>query len=173
MMPKLNGFEVCRKIRSESGVPVIMLTARDQDEDVIRGLDLGADDYVVKPFSHKQLMARIRTALRRAGTRQVAKESDQVTAGDMVLDVDAHEVVRGGQRIRLTPLEFRLLYCLATNAGRLVGTAKLIEYVWGYKDGGDANLLKTHICHIRRKLGMQPGKRGYIKNVPGTGYAIF
>lgn len=173
MLPKVNGLDICRKIRSESNVPVLMLTARDQDEDVVRGLDSGADDYIVKPFSHKQLVARIRAATRRAGTQQSAKQSDQVTAGGMVLDVDTHEVTRAGRRIRLTRLEFRLLYCLASNDGRLVSTAKLIEYVWGFKDGGDANLLKTHICHIRRKLGLQHGKPGYIKNVPGTGYAIF
>ena len=173
MLPKVNGLDICRKIRSESNVPVLMLTARDQDEDVVRGLAFGADDYIVKPFSHKQLVARIRAATRRAGTQQSAKQSDQVTAGGMVLDVDTHEVTRAGTRIRLTPLEFRLLHCLASNDGRLVSTAKLIEYVWGFKDGGDANLLKTHICHIRRKLELQPGKPGYIKNVPGTGYAIF
>jgi DNA-binding response OmpR family regulator len=140
---------------------------------VVRGLDLGADDYIVKPFSHKQLMARIRSIVRRAGTPQSVAETDRVTVGDMVIDVETHEVVRGGNAVRLTPLEFRLLYCLAANAGRLVSTAKLIEYVWGFKDAGDANLLKTHICHIRRKLSLQPGKPGYIKNVPGTGYAIF
>lgn len=173
MLPKVSGLDICRKIRSESSVPVIMLTARDQDEDVVHGLDLGADDYIVKPFSHKQLLARIRVAARRSGTRQGAKESEKITAGGIVLDVDAHEVIRGGHRIRLTPIEFRLLYCLVSNKGRLVSTAKLVEHVWGFKDGGDANLLKTHVCHIRRKLGLQPGKPGYIKNVPGTGYAIF
>lgn len=173
MIPKVNGFEICRKIRSQSNVPIIMLTGRDQDENIVRGLDLGADDYIVKPFSHKQLLARIRSVLRRSGTQQTVKPSDRLTIGDMVIDVESHEVIRGGHSIRLTPLEFRLLYCLSANSGRLVSTSKLIEYVWGFKDGGDANLLKTHICHIRRKLGMQPSKPGYIKNVPGTGYAIF
>ena len=120
MLPKVNGLDICRKIRSESNVPVLMLTARDQDDDVVRGLDFGADDYIVKPFSHKQLVARIRAATRRAGTQQSAKQSDQVTAGGMVLDVDTHEVTRAGTRIRLTPLEFRLLYCLASNDGRLL-----------------------------------------------------
>lgn len=173
MLPKVNGFEICRRIRTQSNVPVIMLTARDQEQDVVRGLDLGADDYIVKPFSHKQLTARIRSIVRRAGTPQPVAETDRITVGDMVIDTETHEVVRGGNSVRLTPLEFRLLYCLAANAGRLVSTAKLIEYVWGFKDAGDANLLKTHICHIRRKLSLQPGKPGYIKNVPGTGYAIF
>ena len=173
VLPKLNGLETCRKIRSESNVPVLMLTARDQDEDVVRGLEFGADDYIVTPFSHKQLMARIRTTMRGTRAHQPVNQTDQVAAGDMALDVEAHEVVRGGHRIRLTPLEFRLLYCLASNHGRLVSTTKLIEHVWGFKDGGDANLLKTHICHIRRKLELQPGKPAYIKNVPGTGYTIF
>lgn len=172
VLPKVNGFEICHKIRNQSSVPVLMLTARDRDDDVVRGLDLGADDYIVKPFSYKQLLARIRAALRRTGNNNSVKQTDQLTVGDMVIDVESHEVSRGGRSVRLTPLEFRMLYCLAVNSGRLVSTSKLIEYVWGFKDGGDANLLKTHICHIRRKLGLQSGKPGYIKNVPGTGYAI-
>ncbi len=173
MLPKMNGFEICRKIRSESNVPIIMATARDQEDDVIRGLDLGADDYIIKPFSHKHLLARIRSALRRAGTRQTTKGTDELTIGDMTIHTESHEVVRAGRSIRLTPLEFRLFHCLAANAGHLVSTGKLIEYVWGYRDSGDANLLKTHVCHSRRKLGLQPGRPGYIKNVPGTGYAVF
>jgi DNA-binding response OmpR family regulator len=172
MLPKVNGFEVCRRIRSESNVPVLMLTARDQDEDVVRGLDMGADDYIVKPYSHKQLLARIRTAMRRTRAQQPKGETKQLILGDLEFDIEGRELLRRGVRIEFTPIEFRLLFCLATNAGRLVSTARLVEYVWGCKEGGDANLLKTHISHIRRKLGLGSNNRDYIKNVPGTGYAI-
>ena len=171
-LPKVNGFEILRRIRIESSVPVIMVTGRGEDEDVLRGLGLGADDYVIKPFSYRQLLARIRTALRHAGLRQPALETDHLIVGELIVNTETHEVTSGGRSVRLTPLEYRLLYCLVSNSGRLMSTDRLTEYVWGIRGERDASLLKTHICHLRRKLGVSPGKAGYIKNVPGVGYSV-
>ncbi len=145
-LPKRNGFEVCRRIRHESHTPIIMLTARDDEEDVVRGLQLGADDYVTKPFSAKQLIARMKAVLRRVQT-------DPYTQAN------------------LSPLEFRILFMLAMNANRVIPYSRLVEYAWGY-DSGDANLLKTHVCHIREKLTLpMTGKNG-IRAVPGVGYKL-
>ncbi len=170
-MPKLNGFEVCRRIRQESQTPVIMLTAQDEDEDVVRGLTLGADDYVTKPFSAKQLTARMKAVLRRSSTDSYRQAQREVRAGDLHLDLQSHEATKGGQPVQLTPLEFRILYLLAMNEGRVIPYSRLVEYAWGY-DGGDASLLKTHICHLRKKLGMPADGKGGIKAVPGVGYSL-
>ena len=169
-LPKMNGFDVCRKIRDNSLTPVIMLTGRTDEEHVLQGFNLGADDYVTKPFSHKQLAARIRAVLNRVGERVPAEPAGQVKTTDMVLDMQAHEVVRNGKSVRLTPLEFKILYILASNEGRVVSSQRLIEYAWGY-DGGDPSLLKTHVCHIRQKLGF--GETGpNIESVPWVGYKL-
>jgi len=170
-LPKLNGFEVCRRIRHESDTPVIMLTARDEDEEIIRGLQLGADDYVTKPFSAKQLAARIRAVLRRCRTDTYHQAVNELRVGDLLLDLQSHETTKAGNPIQLTPLEFRILFILAMNPGRVIPYSRLVEYAWGY-DNGDANLLKTHICHIREKLGMPLDARDGIKAVPSVGYRL-
>lgn len=170
-LPKLNGFEVCRRIRHESATPVIMLTARDDEEDIVRGLQLGADDYVTKPFSAKQLTARMKAVLRRCQTDPYRQAVSQLTVGDLYLDLQSHEASKAGKLVQLTPLEFRILYMLAMNEGRVIPYSRLVEYAWGY-DSGDANLLKTHICHIRKKLGLPPNKEGGIRAVPGVGYSL-
>ena len=170
-LPKLNGFDVCHRIRQESDTPVIMLTARDEEEDVLRGLKLGADDYVAKPFSAKQLIARMTAVLRRCQTDRYRQPSSELKVGDIRLDLQSHEVEKNGQLVQLTPLEFRILYLLALNEGRVIPHTRLVEYAWGY-EGGDSNLLKTHICHIRKKLDLPPGKPGGIRAIPGVGYSL-
>ncbi len=154
-LPKLNGFEVCRQIRRTSEVPIILVTARQDEEDILRGLQLGADDYVTKPFSAKQLVTRMKTILRRCQADRYREPVSELAVGDLRLDLHSYEVTKGGRQVQLTPLEFRILYILAMNEGRVIPYSRLVEYAWGY-DGGDSALLKTHICHIRKKLGAAP-----------------
>ena len=170
-LPRLNGFEVCRKIREQSDTPVIMVTGRADDENVVQGFLVGADDYVVKPFSHRQLAARIRAVLNRAAGGRASEPTGVVTTSDLRLDPQSHEVTKDGVTVRLTPLEFRILHVLAINEGRVVSSARLIEHAWGY-EGGAASLPKTHVCHIRQKLAMDPKRGGYIKAIPWLGYTL-
>ena len=170
-LPGLNGFEVCRRIRQAGDTPIVMLTARDQEEDIVRGLQLGADDYVTKPFSAKQLGARMKAVLRRSQADPYTQATGVVRAGDLVLDLQSHEATKGRRAVQLTVLEFKLLYMLALNEGRVIPYSRLVEYAWGY-DGGDANLLKTHISHIRDKLGLEAGQPGAIRAVGGVGYTM-
>ncbi len=170
-LPKLDGFEVCRRIRRQADVPIIMLTARQDEEDVLLGLRLGADDYVTKPFSPKQLIARMAAVLRRTKSDHLGQPAGQLRVGDIAIDPESHEVSKGASIVQLTPLEFRILYLLALNAGRVIPHDRLIEYAWGL-DGGDSNLLKTHISHIRQKLGLPLGRQGGIRAVPGVGYSL-
>ena len=171
-MPKLDGFEVCRRIRHESKTPVILLTARDKEEEVIRGLQVGADDYVTKPFSPTQLLARIQAVLRRTRDESERQASNEVRVGDLVLDRQSHGVTKGGAPVRLTRLQFRILYLLAANVGRVMPFSRLYEYGSGYYDEDSSMLLKTHMSHLRRKLGL--GTRGphAIQAVIGVGYRL-
>ena len=169
-MPKISGFEVLRTIRLESRLPVIMLSAHGDDEDVVRGLRLGADDYVTKPFSPRQLAERIRAVLRRSRA-QLPEPATEVAVAGLVLAFDSHELRQGELAVRMTPIQFRILRALLLNAGRVVPTLRLIEQVWGY-EGGDASMLKTHVSQLRKKLGRRPGEPGYIKAIPGTGYIL-
>ena len=173
-LPKLDGFEVCRRIRHDSETPVIMLTARDEEADVVRGFQLGADDYVTKPFSAKLLTARMKTVLRRCQADPFRQAVSEVKVGDLVLDLQSHEVTKGEVPIQLTPLEFRILYLLAMNEARVIPYSRLVEYAWGYYDEDNSSLLKTHICHIRKKLGLGAGAspNGSIKAVLGVGYSL-
>jgi DNA-binding response OmpR family regulator len=170
-LPRMNGFEVCRKIREHSTTPIIMVTGRSEDDQVVQGFLLGADDYVTKPFSHRQLAMRIRAVLNRSSGGLQAEPATELNTSDMRLDLQSHEVTRGDLTVRLTPLEFRILYILSANEGRVVSSSRLIEYAWGY-DGGEASLLKTHVCHIRQKLKMQRGQGGYIRAIPWVGYSL-
>jgi len=172
-LPGIDGFEVCRRIRLDSQVPLIILTERDAEEDVMRGFRLGADDYVTKPFSARLLVARAGAVLRRTGQHngQAAATSDSVQAGALDLDIQSFEVRKGGQQIRLTPLEFRILHILAANEGRVVPYDRLIEYAWGH-NGGSPSHLKIRICSIRKKLGLPVSGDAGIKAVVGTGYTL-
>jgi DNA-binding response OmpR family regulator len=170
-IPKIDGYEVCRRIRHEGATPIIMLTARDEEEDVLHGFRAGADDYVNKPFSAKQLAARIKAVLRRAQADPYRQPMREVKVGEVRLDLQAYSVTSGDRQIQLTPLEFRILYLLGVNEGRVIPYSRLVEYAWGY-EGGDSSLLKTHICHIRQKLNLSAGKNGGIRAVPGVGYGL-
>ena len=170
-LPKANGFDVCRKIRETSLTPVIMLTGRTDEDHVLEGFSAGADDYVTKPFSHRQLAARIRAVLGRSADRIPAEPAAALTVADLKLDMQSHEVFRGGKAVRLTPLEFKILWILAANQGHVVTSQRIIEYAWGY-DGGEPALLKTHVCHIRQKLGFgQPGSPN-VESIPWVGYKL-
>ena len=170
-LPRLSGFEVCRRIRHLSEVPIIMVSARSDEHDILRGLQLGADDYMIKPFSLKQLAARMETVLRRCRSDRYRRAVSEVRAGDLVLLLQSHEVTRGGIPVQLTPLEFRILYMLAMNEGQVIPYARLVDYAWGY-EGGDASLLKTHICHIRQKLLLPAEGEGSIRSLPTVGYSL-
>jgi DNA-binding response OmpR family regulator len=170
-LPQINGFDLCQRIHHESETPVIMVTARDEEDDVVRALRLGADDYVTKPFSAKVLASRMRAVLRRAGADRYRQPVSHLELGALVLDLQAHQAQKHGAVVQLTPLEFRILYILAVNEGRVIPYSRLVEYAWGY-DGGDASLLKTHICHIRQKLGLKADGDLTIKAIPGVGYSL-
>jgi DNA-binding response OmpR family regulator len=170
-LPRVNGFDVCRRIRERDRTPVIMVTGRGEEEQVVQGFVAGADDYVRKPFSHRELAMRIRAVLARCSGQDAAQPLGRISTPHMRLDLQSHEVTRGDVSARLTPLEFRLLYILASNEGRVVSTSRLIQHAWGC-DGVQTALLKTHVCHIRRKLRMQSGQPGNIKAVPWVGYYL-
>jgi DNA-binding response OmpR family regulator len=170
-LPKLSGFEVLRRIAQDGRTPVIMLTALRSEDDIIKGFRLGADEYVTKPFSPRELGMRIR-AVGRRGTRSAGEPvRRELRVGSMVFDLEAHEVRVGERVVQLTRLEFRILHLLASNVGRVVSSGRLVEYAWGY-DGGEVALLKTHICHARKKLKLPRGYLGDILAVPGVGYRL-
>jgi DNA-binding response OmpR family regulator len=174
-LPKLTGFEVCRQIRRTSEVPIIMLTARHDEEDILRGLQLGVDDYVTKPFSAKQLITRMKTVLRRCRNDPYQEPVTELTVGDLRMDLQSYEVTKAGQPVQLTPLEFRILYLLAINAGRVIPYARLMEYTWGYygeHNAGNSSMIKTHIYQIRQKLNLHSDQKGGIKAVRGVGYSL-
>ena len=170
-MPRLNGFEVLKRIRATgSKTPVMMLTVRATEEDQVRGLDLGADDYLAKPFSPRTLLARVRALLRRAGADQPVSA---LSAGDLVLDPESQELrVRSEKPVRLTNLEFRLLQLLLANGGRTLSSDRLTSHVWGYRGTGDRQLLKQLVHRLRRKIESDPGSPRYLLTVGGIGYSL-
>jgi DNA-binding response OmpR family regulator len=173
-LPKMSGWDVCKAIRSESNTPVIMLTSANDEADVVRGLELGADDYVTKPFSPKQLMARIRAVLRRAkeSADEPRKGWQAITAGDLKLDPQWRTVEREGRATRLTATEFKILYELVVHEGQVLTHQILTDRVWGYEGVDDAGLLKGHIRNLRRKLEADSSSPQYIQTVSGVGYTF-
>ncbi len=168
-LPKLDGLSVCRRIRNQSATPIIMLTVRSSDEAVVAGLETGADDYIVKPFSPTQLTARARAVLRRAGATSTPGTME---AAGLSLDRSRNEVQRvGGQPIRLTPLEVRLLEALMLNAGRVLSADALISTVWGL-EGGDKAMLKQLVYRLRAKVETDPAQPTLVETVPGIGYVL-
>ena len=168
MMPDLDGFEVCRRLRADgSRTPVLFLTAKDATDDKIRGLTLGGDDYLVKPFSLEELVARLEAILRRTGTRA---PGSTLTCADVVLDVDAHRVTRAGVDIPLSPTEFNLLRFLLVNQGKVVSKAQILDHVWDYDFGGDGGVVETYIGYLRRKVDQQEPR--LIHTVRGVGYSM-
>ncbi len=169
MLPDMEGFEVARRLRGRgAGIPIIFLTARDATEDKVRGLTLGGDDYVTKPFSLEELVARIRTVLRRTG--QVAEESSRLEFEDLELDEDTREVSRAGNPVDLTATEYRLLRYLMLNPRRVLTRDQLLNHVWDYDFGGDARVLETYISYLRKKLDAHGPS--LIHTVRGVGYAL-
>ena len=168
MLPDLDGFEVCRRLRTEGvRTPVLFLTARDGTEDKVRGLTLGGDDYLVKPFSLEELVARINAVLRRAG---LAQSDTVLRCADLEMDDDAHRVLRAGQEIALSPTEYNLLRYLLVNQGRVVSKAQILDHVWQYDFGGDGGVVETYIGYLRRKLDAVEPK--LIHTFRGVGYSL-
>lgn len=165
MMPELDGFSACREIRKTSQVPMLMLSARGEEYDRIHGFELGVDDYVVKPFSPKELMMRVGAILKRCGS--TAPESDIVTLGDLTVDFTARRVTLNGQTLDLSPKEYDLLFFMVRNRGIALTREKLISEVWGYDFFGDDRTLDTHIKLLRRQLG---DSAGLITTLRGVGY---
>lgn len=166
MLPGIDGIEVCASIREESGVPIIMLTAKSDTADVVKGLESGADDYVVKPFNPKELVARIRTRLRPS----TADSNEVLQVGDLVLDVAGHEVRRGEEKINLTPLEFELLLALAMKPQQVFTREMLLEQVWGYHYKADTRLVNVHVQRLRAKVEHDPDNPRIVMTVRGVGY---
>jgi two-component system response regulator MtrA len=166
MLPGTDGIDVCRQIRAESGVPIVMLTARSDTVDVVLGLESGADDYIVKPFKPKELVARLRARLRRADE----PAPEQLTIGDVTIDVAGHAVHRNDAPILLTPLEFDLLVALARKPRHVFSRETLLEQVWGYKHAADTRLVNVHVQRLRAKIERDPERPQIVVTVRGVGY---
>ena len=166
MLPGMDGIEICARIREESGTPIIMLTAKSDTSDVVKGLESGADDYVVKPFNPKELVARVRTRLRPTP----ATTTGTLQIGDLVLDVTGHEVKRGDAKINLTPLEFELLLALALKPQQVFTREMLLEQVWGYHYKADTRLVNVHVQRLRAKVEEDPDNPRIVMTVRGVGY---
>ena len=168
MLPDLDGFDVCKRLRSSGDrTPILFLTARDATEDKVRGLTLGGDDYLVKPFSLEELVARITAILRRGG---VAVDDGRLRCGDLEMDDDAHRVTRGGAEVALSPTEYKLLRYLLVNRERVVSKAQILDHVWDYDFGGDGGVVETYIGYLRRKLDQ--GDHKLIHTIRSVGYTL-
>jgi two-component system response regulator MtrA len=166
MLPGMNGIDVCRAIRGESGVPIVMLTAKSDTVDIVLGLESGADDYIVKPFKPKELVARVRARVRRTET----EPAEQLSIGDVTIDVPAHQVERTGKPIALTPLEFDLLVALARKPRQVFTREVLLEQVWGYRHAADTRLVNVHVQRLRSKVERDPEHPEVVLTVRGVGY---
>jgi two-component system response regulator MtrA len=166
MLPGTDGIDVCRQIRAESGTPIVMLTARSDTVDVVLGLESGADDYIVKPFKPKELVARMRARLR----RNEVPTNDVVEIADLVIDTAGHVVSREGKAISLTPLEFDLLTALARKPGHVFTREHLLEQVWGYRHAADTRLVNVHVQRLRAKIERDPERPEIVVTVRGVGY---
>jgi len=169
MLPGINGLEICRTLRQESDIPIIMLTAMTTDEDRLRGLDLGADDYVTKPFSPRELAARVRAVLRRIPGE---RGPDKITYGDLTLDFLKYEASVSDRTLKLTPVEFKILGAMAKEPGRVFSRAQIIEKALGYDFDGFDRTIDVHILKLRRKLEPDPRHPRYIQTIYGAGYKL-
>ena len=166
MLPGKDGIDVCKEIRAESGVPIVMLTAKGDTIDVVVGLESGADDYIVKPFKPKELIARVRARVR----RNDVTPDEGLTIGDVSIDVAGHSVTRGDESINLTPLEFDLLVCLARKPWQVFTREVLLEQVWGYRHSADTRLVNVHVQRLRSKVEHDPENPEVVVTVRGVGY---
>ena len=168
-LPSGSGFDVCKSIRGRSEVPIMMLTARGEEEDLVRALELGADDYLTKPFSPRTLLARVKALLRRAGI----EAGDKIEAGRVSLDLESHAIsIAGGPPLRLTRLETRLLQILVAQAGHVVSAERLLAHVWGHRGSGDRQLLKQLVHRLRQKLEKEPAGADLLQTESGVGYRL-
>ncbi|HEU0000998.1 MAG TPA: response regulator transcription factor [Ktedonobacteraceae bacterium] len=169
MLPKIDGLDVCRILRAESHVPIIMLTAKATEEDTLQGLDLGADDYVTKPFSPRELVARVRVVLRRAHPQE-DQPPGELRIGSLLIDFRSHEVWRAGELIDLTPREFKLLETLAREPGRAFSRLELVRRVFGMDYEGFERTVDVHMMNLRKKIELHPNEPVYLQTVYGVGY---
>jgi two-component system OmpR family response regulator len=174
MLPKLSGFEVCRILRKEMTVPILMLTAKNEEVDKIVGLEIGADDYMTKPFSMRELLARLRSMLRRAGMAEAQPSGKETTLKIDELEIDSarHQAFLKGTALELSPKEFDLLAFLAKNKGFVFSREQLLEKVWGYDYAGDTRTVDVHIRWLRQKIESNPAKPKHLVTVRGTGYKL-
>jgi DNA-binding response OmpR family regulator len=176
MLPTIDGFDVCRHIRRTSSIPILILTARDDEIDRVVGLEIGADDYLTKPFSMRELLARVKALLRRRELLQdeLSSEkteiSDVIRAGDLEIDLGAHRVIAGGKEIALKPREWDLLVFLARHPGQVCTSDQILQNVWGYDFHGDSRTVAVHVHGLREKLEQELDGRRYIETVRGVGY---
>ena len=169
-LPGVNGFDVCREVRRTSDVPIVMVTAQQDSHDVVAGLELGADDYVTKPFNDRELLARVRAQLRRRHGSTTPPRS--VTVGDVTVRLDEGTVLRDGEPVSLTKTEFNLLHHLVSNPNRVWSRGQLLEQVWGYTFEGDGRVVDTHIARLRTKVESDPSRPNLIQTVRGLGYKL-
>ncbi|MCP4141811.1 MAG: response regulator transcription factor [Chloroflexi bacterium] len=170
MMPEMDGWETCKNIRQLSDVPIMMVTARGKEDDIIRGLDLGADDYITKPFQVKVLVARVRATLRRANLKPERESKVSYSDDYLTVDIEAHRIFAAGEPVKLTATEFRLLAYLLENAGRVMSFNQILENVWGWDYVGDDNYIRVYIWHLRKKIEKDSKNPEYIQNIQGIGY---
>jgi two-component system KDP operon response regulator KdpE len=170
MMPRMDGFEVCRRVREHSAVPIIVLTALDAESDKVTALDLGADDYLTKPFGVEELLARVRAVLRRTQGLTMSPTSGIKQFGNLEIDLAGHIVRLRGEEVRLSPIEFALLEQLITNAGKVLTHRMLLQSIWGPEYGGEAEYLRVYINRLRHKLELDPATPRYLLTEPGVGY---
>ncbi len=170
MMPRMDGLEVCKRVREQSTVPIIVLTALDAESDKVAALDLGADDYLTKPFGVEELLARVRAVLRRAQWEAIPPASGIKQYGELEIDLSRHIVRQSGAEVRLTPTEFSLLEQLVTNAGKVLTHRMLLQRVWGPEYGGESEYLRVYINRLRQKLEPNPAKPQLLITEPGVGY---
>ncbi|MEM7533122.1 MAG: response regulator transcription factor, partial [Chloroflexota bacterium] len=170
MMPEMDGWAVCRELRERSNVPILMLTALGEEVDRILGLELGADDYLTKPFSTRELIARIKAMLRRVELDQAVSPSSVTTVGDIQMNLNTHRVYKGSEELSLRHKEFELLYLLMSQAGQAIPRSKIFDHVWGHDWVGDTRTLDVHIRWLREKIEDNPKNPQYIQTVRGVGY---
>jgi two-component system alkaline phosphatase synthesis response regulator PhoP len=170
MLPKMDGLEVCRRLRADSDVPILMLTAKGEELDRVVGLEMGADDYLAKPFSMRELIARVRALIRRSAGRAASEDASRITVGALELDTRGRTVTRNGSEVALKPKEFDLLFYLVRNAGQVFAREQLLEHVWGYEFFGGSRTVDVHIRWLREKLEEQPAHPRHLLTVRGVGY---
>ncbi len=169
-LPELDGFEVCRRIRRVSSIPIIVISGRDLESDKLYAFELGADDYVTKPFTPRELLARVRAVLRRAESNKRESEEGLIQYGDLAVDILSRRVWSGGREVTTTPVEFDLLRVLAMNQGKTLSHRTLLVQVWGPEYGSELEYLRVHLSHLRHKIEPDPAHPRYIHTVPRVGY---